>query len=283
MRQGEEWFLVVGPRQAEPAPGENRAFSLTVRPAATRSPMAAVSSPWPTRFDAAGSAAFIADWNRLSVLVRKGGSMVAAASVPATAAVDVVVDGAYAYVADFEEGLRVFDVSTPQSPQYRGGEIALGKPDSIAKVGNHVYLGSGPLGVQVIDVNDPSAPRWIDTLYPEDAVVDVSASAGLLAVSLMNGRVELYEADENGSLSQVGRYQSIGWIDDTQVVGNELHVMSSTGLVEVVDLSERTHPVLEAIDAEGGVHMTQRFGADFAVQRGSSGGVEIAPIVSEEE
>ncbi|EFK95904.1 conserved hypothetical protein, partial [sediment metagenome] len=178
---------------------------------------------------------------------------------------------------------RVIDVSTPQSPQSRGRAAALGNPDSIAKLGNHVYLGAGLLGVQVIDVADPNAPQWVETLYPDDTVVDVSASAGLLAVSLMNGRVELYEADANGSLSQVGQYQSTGWVEDTQLIGNELHVMSSTGLVEIVNITDRAHPVLEELDAEGGARVTRRFGADFAVQRGASGGIEIVPIESDEE
>jgi hypothetical protein len=41
--------------------------------------------------------------------------------------------------------------------------------------------------------------------------------------------------------------------------------------------------VLEELDAEGGARVTRRFGSDFAVQRGASGGIEIVPVESEEE
>lgn len=283
MQRGEEWYLIIGPRLDEPAPGDDRAFSLTARAARSQKAMATIKGSSQTRFDAAGSAALVADWSRLAVLVRKGDGMVAAASVPTAAAVDVVVDGATAYVADLEEGLRVIDVGVPEAPRSLGYEIALGNPGSIAKLGDRVYLGCGPHGVQVIDVSDPTAPRWVDTVSPDGAVVDVSASGDLLSVSLADGAVELYEADEAGSLSRVGRYQTNGWIEDTRLTGGELHVVSSTGLVEIVDLAERTRPVLKGIDNEGGARVTRRFGADFAVQRSALGGVEIVPVEPEGE
>jgi hypothetical protein len=283
MRRGEEWYLVVGPRAGEPMPAEDRSFSLTASVAKTRAAIAALPGSTLARFDAAGSTAVVADWGQVSVLARSGDAMIETASVPTAAAVDVTVDGDYAYVADLEEGLRVLDVSAPEAPLSVGGEIALGNPGSIAKLGNRVFLGAGPLGVQVIDVSDPTAPQWVDTVHPDGDVVDVSASDGVLTVSLLDGRVELYEADRSGALSRVGEYQSTGWVEDTQVSGGELRVMSSAGVVEIVDIKERAKPVLDQLDGEGNVRVTRRQGADFAVQRAPGGGVEIVPVEPEEE
>jgi hypothetical protein len=283
MRRSEEWYLIVGPRYGEPALADDRSYTLTATVARTRSPIASLSTGAPARFDAAGGRAVVADWDRVAVLVRAGGDAVATAELPATAAADVVVDGRYAYVADLEEGLRVVDVGDPAAPLAVGGELPLGSPSSIAKLGSRVYLGAGPDGVQVIDVSDPTAPRWVDTVAPGGDVVDVSAADGVLTVSLLDGRVELYEADAAGGLSRTGAYQSTGWVEETRVSGDELHVVSTAGVVEVVDIRKRIAPQLKGLDAEASARATRRFGDDFAVQKSAGGGVELVPVEPEEE
>jgi hypothetical protein len=192
------------------------------------------------------------------------------------------VENGLAYVAEFQSGLRVFNLNDPASPVEVGNEWALGSPDSIAKVGSYVYLGTGMLGVQIIDASDPSAPRWVDTLVTDDTVVDVSSGSGSVAVSLLSGKVEIYAVDEGGALRRTSSYQSTGWVDDTRLTGTALHVVYSSGLVDIVDLTEPARPRRAELTNEGTVSVTRRHGDDFTVTRSPLGGLEVFDLAPEE-
>ena len=72
----------------------------------------------------------------------------------------VVVDGTYAYVANWELGLQVVDVADPGSPALvarAGMPYAVG----VTVVGSLAYVATGTTGCQVIDVADPLHPRVI--------------------------------------------------------------------------------------------------------------------------
>ncbi|MCW5551615.1 MAG: hypothetical protein KIS67_05540 [Verrucomicrobiae bacterium] len=83
---------------------------------------------------------------------------------------DVVVVGQHAYVADWETGLQIVDVSNPAYPR-RVGECSInGRARRLVVRDNYAYVASAPIwdgqsnqggGLQVIDVSDPTQPRVV--------------------------------------------------------------------------------------------------------------------------
>lgn len=57
-----------------------------------------------------------------------------------------------------------------------------GAATAIAHEGDHVYVGVGFGGVMVIDVSDPTSPRWVSS-YKTELADDVAVANGLMAVA----------------------------------------------------------------------------------------------------
>ena len=74
-------------------------------------------------------------------------------------AVDVKVAGNFAYVALYEAGLAIFDVSNPTNGVLAGTCETIGTAQGLDVSGNYVYLAGGDAGnadLQVIDISNPA-------------------------------------------------------------------------------------------------------------------------------
>jgi hypothetical protein len=72
---------------------------------------------------------------------------------------DVAVAGGYAYVADYDGGLRVVDVSTPSSPMEVGFYDTPRWAEDVAVAGGYAYVAAGfEVGLRVVDVSTPANP-----------------------------------------------------------------------------------------------------------------------------
>jgi DNA-binding beta-propeller fold protein YncE len=96
----------------------------------------------------------------------------------------VAVAGNYAYVADMYGGLRVIDISDPQSPQEVGhyddpGHLALG----VAVSGNAVYVADADSGLRVVDVSNPQSPQEIGHYETPSLAAGVTVGGGYVYVA----------------------------------------------------------------------------------------------------
>ena len=100
--------------------------------------------------------------------------------------VDVVIsqDGARAYLADYEAGLQIVDVSDASNPVTLSTFDTNGSAYSLAvsSDGNTVYLADEEEGLQIIDVSDSSNPSLLSTFDTEGFSLGVTLSDdGLIA------------------------------------------------------------------------------------------------------
>ena len=73
----------------------------------------------------------------------------------------VYVSGGYAYVADWNAGLRVIDVSDPENPVEIGYYDTPGYAHGVYISGSYAYVADGDWGLRVIDVSNPSNPEEV--------------------------------------------------------------------------------------------------------------------------
>ena len=72
----------------------------------------------------------------------------------------VTINGHYAYVADAQAGVKIFDITDPKAP-LKVGDIVLPSGSSAQDVvvsGNYAYIAAGGTGLQIADISDPEAP-----------------------------------------------------------------------------------------------------------------------------
>jgi hypothetical protein len=70
----------------------------------------------------------------------------------------VAAAGGFAYVSDYDSGLRVFDISNPQNPFPAGVYYSEGDGYAVATAGNLAYLADWGSGVRIVNVQDPQNP-----------------------------------------------------------------------------------------------------------------------------
>jgi len=91
---------------------------------------------------------------------------------------DLVVVGKYAYLADGEAGLKVFDVAVPATPTLVATCDTPGTAQDVSVMGRYAYVADGVSGLQVVDVGDPTRPRVVGSLPTPSAAQNVALSLG---------------------------------------------------------------------------------------------------------
>jgi hypothetical protein len=75
-----------------------------------------------------------------------------------SSAYDVYVQDSLAYVADYESGLQIINVSRPDNPEWVGGYDSPGYAYDVFVGDSLAYLADGSGGLQIIRITDPANP-----------------------------------------------------------------------------------------------------------------------------
>jgi hypothetical protein len=77
---------------------------------------------------------------------------------------DVLVSGIYAYIAQGDARVSVWDISNPAYPNWLTNCNTRGEAKDLALSGNHLFVAEAESGVEVIDISDPYDPS-ITVIY----------------------------------------------------------------------------------------------------------------------
>ena len=71
---------------------------------------------------------------------------------------DVAVSGDYAYVADYDTGLRIINISNPASPSEAGFFDTGGLASGVAVSGSYAYVADDSSGLRILNIANPASP-----------------------------------------------------------------------------------------------------------------------------
>ena len=101
------------------------------------------------------------DTTRVSMFLDAGNARATIGSVDTPGrAGKITIEGQTAYLADFQTGLQIIDISNPLVPEIIGAVDTPGYAEDVAVQGDRAYIADGARGLQVIDISDPTSP-WI--------------------------------------------------------------------------------------------------------------------------
>ncbi|HDG61528.1 MAG TPA: hypothetical protein ENG15_00805, partial [Thermotoga sp.] len=112
--------------------------------------------------DVQGSYAYVVDTEGLKIVDVEDLEVVEEYETEGNA-VGIYLEGNVAYVADEGNGLLIFDVSTPSSPQLLGSLSSdnLSTIRDVAVLEDYAFASCGRNGLVVIDISDPGNPREV--------------------------------------------------------------------------------------------------------------------------
>jgi hypothetical protein len=155
----------------------------------------------------------------------------------------VAVSGGYAYVADYEGGLRVIDVSTPSAPVEVGSYDTPGYAIGVAVAGSYAYVADYEGGLRVIDVSTPSAPVEVGYVGTPGHALGVAVADGYAYVAAGYEGLRVIDVSTPSTPVEVGLVDTPGYARGVAVAGDHAYVAAHGAGLRVIDVSTPSAPV----------------------------------------
>ena len=159
-------------------------------------------------------------------------------------AADVAVVGHYCYV--IAGGLRIFDISTPESPLQVGFNEELAANRLLVEQGI-AYLGTGAgssLGVASVD--DPANPFLLGTVPGPEIIYGLAVADGYSYAACGYQGIHVSDISPLASARPFYTFDTSGWTVDVDVVDEMAYIADYAGGLKIMDFSVPTNPELKS-------------------------------------
>lgn len=154
----------------------------------------------------------------------------------------VVVEGNYAYLAGWNSGLRVIDVSDPTNPTAAGFCDTPGLAGKAAVSGNYAYVADYTNGLQVIDISVPASP-WIAGIFDTPGLaLGVAVEGDHVFVADYSSGIFVLDISDPTNPTYAGAYDTPGYAEDVEIDGDYAFVADNTNGLLVLDVSDPASP-----------------------------------------
>lgn len=208
-------------------------------------------------------------------------------SVTTDAAVAVDVVGDFAYVADRDGGLQVFNVADPSNP-FNVGSFDFnnqGITQGIDVVGNLAYLAVGEAGLQILDVSDPSNPTFVGSIATPARARGIQVIGNLAYVaddSGNGGGLQIIDISNPAAPTNLGSFGVVtpgGLAGGVVVIGNVAYVTDGNNGLQIVDVTDPTNPTrIHNVATPGGAAIGLDIVGNFAYVANREGGLQVIDI-----
>lgn len=208
-------------------------------------------------------------------------------SATTDAAVAVDVAGNYAYIADRDGGLQIFNISNPSSPVHVGAYDfnQQGIAQAIDVVGNLAYLAVGEAGLQIINISNPANPTFVGSIATPARARGVQVVGNLAYVaddSGNGGGLQIIDVSNPASPSILGSFGVStpgGLAGGVEVIGNIAYLTDGNNGLHIVDVSDSANPTLiKSVATPGGAAIGLDVVGNLAYVVNREGGLQIIDV-----
>ncbi|AKB28435.1 hypothetical protein MSSIT_1716 [Methanosarcina siciliae T4/M] len=156
----------------------------------------------------------------------------------------VAVSGNYVYVADYNNGLVIVDISNPYSPSIKGSYSTAGNSEGVSVSGNYACVADGYNGLVIVDIGNPSSPVITGSYDTAGYAYGVSVSGNYAYVADYNNGLVIVDVSNPSSPFLKGSCNSVGLARGVSVSGNYAYVAANNNRFAIVDISNPSSPTL---------------------------------------
>ncbi len=191
----------------------------------------------------------------------------------------IQVLGNYAYIADGDKGLQIYDISNPANPILKGSNSnPNGYARGIQVVGNYAYVAYYGTGLQIVDISDPTNPTVKSNYYLP------SLSGGLQIVGNYAYVTDFYQSEQIIDISNPanptfkGSYNAPSQTCDVRVVGNYAYVADAHNGLQIYDISNPACPTFKGSYDTPGIAVRVQVVGNYAYVADYNQGLQIIDI-----
>ncbi len=158
-------------------------------------------------------------------------------------AINLDVQGDYAYVCTGKTGLRVVDVSNPEEPLEIGFVNTAGFSDRAFAQDTLVYLADNHNGLRIINVADPENPTEVGSFVTGESVRDVAVAGDFAYIADFTNGLKILDVSDPTQPEQVGFHAAPRNPTLLEVQGDYAYVMDLWDGMDVMDISDPENPI----------------------------------------
>jgi hypothetical protein len=199
--------------------------------------------------------------------------------VPLGYASSVAVSGHHAFVAVYQYGLAVIDISDPDRPAQIGSYINDTQASGLLISNGYIFLGNSLNEIDIVDVSDPRNPAKVGTFTPA-TMYDGAFFGGALSevtaffASAMGG-LEVIDLSEPKNPQSLGRAETAGVATSVAVQDNYAYVADSLGGLHTFDISDPSRPTPVSEFTSQGAAMASVIRGNIALTADGDAGLRI--------
>ncbi|MCX7677743.1 MAG: Ig-like domain-containing protein [Spirochaetes bacterium] len=152
----------------------------------------------------------------------------------------------YAYVADYSNGLRIFDISNPQNPNNIGNyKHSEGYCYDVSVKDNYAYLAYGSGGLVIVDITNKSSPQY-KVKYKESSgtAYNVHIAENYAYVGYGSSGLVIVDISNPLNPQKKGKYDTPGVSRGVFVKDAFAYVADSSAGLQIIDISNPANPQL---------------------------------------
>ncbi len=156
--------------------------------------------------------------------------------------VDIFPQNNFIYVADLFNGLRIIDISDPNTPFEVGKYQVEGDIRALKILDNHAFISAGGRGILVVDISNSRLPSLVKELRVNGIATCLDIQNKYLYVGSDFHGLEIYDISEPTSPRLLGKYNEGGQVTDLKVSDNFAYIAYYKNELHIVDVSNPKLP-----------------------------------------
>ncbi|MCP4123779.1 MAG: hypothetical protein GY751_18680, partial [Bacteroidetes bacterium] len=169
---------------------------------------------------------------------------------------DVTVSNGIAFVADWDGGLQVIEISNSVTPEIIGSVDTPGAASGVTVSNGMAFVADMSCGLQVIDISNPATPEVIGSVDTPDDANGVTVSDGKAFVAAHSGGLQIIDISNPDAPKIIGSVDTSGYAQNVTVSEGKAFVACSEynqwSDLQVIDISNPATPeVIGSVDTPG--------------------------------
>ena len=194
-------------------------------------------------------------------------------------AAQVEIAGDYVFVADMGIGVRVIDVSNPNSVVEVGCIDIDGTAMDIAIAGDFLYIADNSMGLRVIDISDPlSCIERSSLISADEHPLGIAAAGDYVYLADARAGMGVIDVSDPDNPAITGYYVAEDYCNNVAVAGDYAYLLEVDAGLRILDISNPANPVLTALHPFSGYMRELTFDDGFVYVAGYEGGLGIIDV-----
>lgn len=157
---------------------------------------------------------------------------------------DISVIGNYAYIADWQSGLQVIDISDPTNPTHAGGLDLDTDVFNVLVSDGVAFLTDDEYRIYLVDVTIPGSPTLASTYQPQESIYDFYAADGYAYLAHGYSGIHILDVTDPQNPALAGVYNPGGVVQRLFISGNYLYLGMGSLYFNILNLDDPANPSL---------------------------------------